>query len=165
MKPFYPKPNTISILLFISLLQITSSLDLIIDASLSSANGNLYLNLQSAINALLTDSSLKTTTNTITLLPNCVGKTQTLSKSTTIQGAGVESLTIQYQSPPLSVNDLSVCNELPLLSLTNNFYLYLNNFAAFSLVGLSIRYRWNNGNNYFWADYIQTPISQVFALT
>ncbi len=128
---------------FLSILHCTSGLDLFVDTNLSVANGSSYPTLQEAISALYQGSSLKNINNTITLLPSCVGKTLTITNSIPGIFLNFESIIIQYQFPPASINSSAVCNQLPILSLANNSRLAVSKLQSFSLIGLSIQYRYN----------------------
>lgn len=135
-----------SLWLFSLLLVVHSATtDLVVDCSITTATGTTYPTLILAINALYQGSNLKTTTNIITLLPTCVGKTQILTR--TIVGSNSETIAIKYQNSPASITDSSMCSQLPTLSLAGSTsWLNTQKLSAFSLTGLSIQYQWKSTN-------------------
>ena len=117
---------------------------LTVNASLSAASGINYPTLQSAVAALFSGTKLIDPTNTITLLPNTAGTTQTITTSLT---SGTGSIAIQFQSPPSIVDSLSACSQLPILSLIGTSFLYSNSLTSLSISGLYIKQKYTSGRS------------------
>ena len=137
----------IYLFLILVALPLGSAKTLTVDASISLVSGTNYPSLQTAVAALYSGSTLVETTNTITLLPNTAGTTQTIT--TSLNGdSGTGSITIQFQSPPSTVDSTTVCSQLPVLSVIGTSILYANNLASLSLVGLYIKQKYTSGRSH-----------------
>ena len=145
------------------LLSLGSSKTLTVDSSISSPSGTSYPTLSSAVDALYSGNTLIETTNTITLLSNTVGTTQTITR-TLYGNSGTGSIVIQFESPPDKVNSPVVCSQLPILSLTGTSFLYSNSgMTAFTLIGLNIVARYTDSLSHE-LNYIGTVTFSKFCL-
>lgn len=143
-------------LLFSISIQLARSADLIVDAGLTNQHGNIYPTLAQAFSALAVGGLLIDSSNTITLKASCLGKNQYFpgfnKNSANPQIHGVNSGTvsssvnsggsihIRYENSPQSVNDKSICSQLPTLVLSDDSYFSLQNLDSVSITGLSIHY-------------------------
>lgn len=131
-------------LLLLGLLTLGSSMNLFVNASITEASGSSYPTLQAAVAALYSGNTLIDTTNTITLLSNTAGTTQTITRSLT-GNSGTGSIGIQFESPPSSLDSLSKCDQLPRLSLKGTSILSAKSLTSLTISGLYIIQRYTIG--------------------
>ena len=128
-----------TILIWITGFSLTVAMNLTVDASLTSVSGTSYPSLSQAISALVSNNNLTDSKNTITLKASCLTANQTFP-AISIQGTGNESLLIQYESTPTTINQVSDCDLLPTVVIASNSFMQFSYMGNLTLVGLNIQY-------------------------
>ena len=130
------------IVLILAIQKTVNGMNLYVDASITTQSGNSYPTLLQAVQAIINPSASNTllnATNTITLMNNTNGTTQTLPNVYLNQAH--RGISIIFENPPPAMNSLADCTLLPTLSLssTSNSRLNIVGLDYFFIQGMNIQ--------------------------